>query len=194
MASSIARSQNDPPVVARPGPTGTRVCLQMAWKIPASDVRVVHPDTVGDAGYCNRQYRKGCQLSRRNSSFVGRVFAASGKAPLFCGSRVRRLRKNSKRCHSEARCARGIPLFLRFKPREIPRFVRFTVNAHRERNDNERRLFLKLLQSHLIRPQSQRKPSGNNAEERNLNLSRHRPPGMAGNSAHEISGTRSGRV
>ena len=41
-----------------------------------------------------------------------------------------------------------------------------------------------LLKSHLLRPQGQRESPGNNAKKRNLNLSRHRPAGMAGNSAH----------
>jgi hypothetical protein len=80
----------------------------------------------------------GCR--KTSQVFVGRGFTHCGKIQNAVIPR-------------HAAC-RGIPLFLCFKPREIPHFVRFTVNAHRERNDNESRFFLKLLQSHLIRPQS----------------------------------------
>jgi hypothetical protein len=118
----------------------------------------------------------------------------AGKRPCFVGHGFGGCGKIQNAVIPRHAACRGIPLFLCLKPREIPPFVRFTVNAHRKRNDNEGRFFLKLLQSHLIRPQSQRKPSGNNAEKRNLNLSRHCPPGMAGNSAHQVAGTGGGGV
>src|SRR6267143_2066557 len=52
----------------------------------------------------------------------------------------------------------------------------------------------KLLKSHLLRPQGQRESPGNNAKKRNLNLSRHRPASVGGNSAHQIAGARGGGV
>jgi len=56
-------------IVARPGLPGTRVCLSVARKIAASEVRVVHPDTVGDAGYSNHLRRhEASQQSQASSS------------------------------------------------------------------------------------------------------------------------------
>ena len=51
MPRSVFRLPGGSEIVVGPGHTGTRVCLQMARKIPAPEVRVANPDTVGDAGY-----------------------------------------------------------------------------------------------------------------------------------------------
>src|ERR1700674_4998943 len=53
---------------------------------------------------------------------------------------------------------------------------------------------LKSLESHLVWSQSHRKPPSDKAQERNLDFSRYRPPGMAGNSAHQIAGACSSGV
>ena len=66
-AAHEARHEHDTTLVACSGLTATRVRLPMLRKISASEVRVAHPDTVGDADCCNHQPYEGCQQNPMSS-------------------------------------------------------------------------------------------------------------------------------
>jgi hypothetical protein len=61
--------------------------LPIGRKIPASEVRVMHPDAVGDAGYSNRPlHYKACQQSL-GISRIGFAGRGPGMAGIFDFSR-----------------------------------------------------------------------------------------------------------